>query len=255
MAAIIQTLLVENAELRKTTMKFIGNYFISSKVNLKELGIIDFLMTCINEKTGEEALSLLGLIQAATEDYNSDLDFKVFSNADQELINTNDKIKNSLFLRYLPVPFVKFIVETSKSEQILAVYMKDSLEDTALIWSKDMRILLKNTLALHMGSFKKQLGDFVCNKTVGFRRLQNMPIYTELFKTVVIYPQTEKEIRCGEFYLRVWNSKKGSMENIHQIVFFNNLERTFKEITADLSKMNLDSLSVVMLSYTYTYIK
>lgn len=255
MAAIIQILLIENTEMRKKLMKFIANYFVSPKLNLKEYGIVDFLMSCIDDKTGSEAIDLLILIQNATENYNNDLVFKSLSIADQDLINSNDKIKDSIFLRYFPIPFVKFIVEAPSCKLILETYCKNLIEDSALIWTQDMRNQLENTLASHLAPFKKLLGEYVENKSEGFRKIENMPIYSTIFKEIMKYPKIDHEIRCGEYYLRIWNSKKGNTEGIHQPTFFNNLEKTFKEISGDFSKYTLEDFQIVLTSFKFTYFK
>ncbi len=255
MAAIVQVLLVDNPELRKKTMKFIGNYFVSPSIALKETGIVDFLLMCVDDKTGPEALGLLYRIQAVNEDYNKDIDFSRLSSADRELISTNDKIMNSIFLRYFPVPFVKYMTEEPNTEQILKVYLSDSIEEPALIWSKDMRTLLIHTLDTHIAGFRQQLAQFVGNKTPNFRKVANMPTYPELFREVVRYPQIAREIRCAEYYLRLWNVNKGKMENIHQIVFFNNLEKTFAEVTASFPTLDLEDFKTVLRSYTLSYAK
>jgi len=253
LAAITQILLIDDPNLRAITLKFIETYFVSPSINLRETGIIDFLMMCIDEKTGNDALSLLYHIQSVTEEYNNDLDFTKFSNADRELIDTNDKIKNSLFLRYLPVPFVKFIVEEQKSEQVLAIFTSELTEQPALIWSKDMRCLLNQILTEHLAPFGKKLIEFSSNKVPNFRKIENMPIYSDAFKDVIKYPQIAKEIRCAEYYLRIWNKNNDKKGSVHQMVFFHNLESTFKEVTSNFPKLDLDDFQTVLKSFTLVY--
>ena len=255
MAAIVQVLLIDNPELRKKTMKFIGNYFVSPGIRLKDTGIVDFLLMCVDEKTGAEALTLLYRIQGVNEEYNKDIDFSKLSNADRELISTNDKIMNSIFLRYFPVPFVKYMTEETNADQILKVYSSETIEEPALLWSKDMRRLLRQTLETHLSGFRKQLAEFVSTKKANYRKVENMPLYPELFKEVVKYPQIAREIRCAEYYLRLWNVNKGKMENIHQVVFFNNLEKTFAEVTAGFPTLDLEDFKTVLRSYTLAYAK
>jgi len=255
LAPIIQILIIENTELRKKTMKFIGNYFVYQQLSIKNTGIIDFLINSIDSKTGNEAFNLLYKIQASTEDYNSDLDFTVFSQTDKELIKNNDKIKNSVFLRYLPVPFVKFLTEDSNRENVFKTFLEAEISEPALIWSKDMRGLLFANMENHLAEFKEKLKMFVKNKTEKFRIVSNMPIYNKLFNKIIKYPQIEKEIRCGEYYLRIWNKNKIKMENVQQVIFMNNLEITFSEITQDFEKINLEDLQIVLKSYTIAYLK
>ncbi len=213
-------------------------------------------MMAIDDQTGTEAFGLLYKIEAVSEDYNSDLDFDVFTIADHELINTNDKIKNSVFLRYLPVPFVKYLAEDSNREQVLKVFLEEKIEESALIWSTEMRKLLRSTLAAHLEEFREQLEKFVKSKVPNFRKTSNMPVYSKLFNEVLKYPQIEREIRCAEYYLRIWNQNKGKMENVHQVIFFNNLEGTFNEVTAEFpAELDLDDFQIVLKSYTLAYAK
>ncbi len=254
-AAILQALLVDHPTLRRKAIKFIGNYFVSQRITLKDTGVVDFLMTCLDEKTGVEALTLLYRIQTVVEDYNKDLDMSQFSLADMELIKTRDKIANSIFLRYFPVPFVKFMTEETNVEQVLKTISSEKIEQPALVWSRDMRKLLGQILAEHLSPFNKQLVQFVSTKKAGFRCVANMPIYPTVFRGIIKYPQIAREIRCAEYYLRVWNLNKGKMENSQQAVFFGNLEKTFNEVTAGFPTLDLGDFTTVLRSFSLAYAK
>ena len=249
MAAILQTLLVNNVELRKNSIEILGNFFKYSGNSLIEIGLIDFLINCLNENTGLYALDLLYQIQKIAVNYNKDIDFSLYSISDQELIAMNEKIKKSVFLRFLPVPFVKIIVEAEDSKQILQLYTKENIEESTIIWSKGMRELLEKELSVHLDKFNQELSKFVDNKDVKFRKIKNMPIYAEIFKKTIKYPQIEKEVTCGEYYLRVWNNLKPAMERKNQSNFIKSLKLTFEVITSCLDNINLDDLEIVLNSY------
>ena len=48
----------------------------------------------------------------------------------------------SVFLRYLPTPFVKFLFERGQAE-FLKVYRMDQYSHPILIWNKELRQLLE----------------------------------------------------------------------------------------------------------------
>lgn len=247
MPAILQTLLGNNTELRKKTIDIIGKFFKNPA--LIEIGLIDFLMSCLDENTGIEALDLLYQMQKVSENYNKDLDVSQFSITDRELIANNEKIKNSVFLRYFPSPYVKIIVESEDPKQILQIYAKDNIEESALIWSKAMRELFEKILCSHLASFKEQLGKFADSKVVGSRKIGLMPAYTNIFKQIIKYPQIEKEVCCAEYYLRVWNNSKLALDKKLQGNFTKSLKLTFDVITADINQINLKDLETVLNSY------
>jgi len=256
--AITQLLLMEDKKLRCTIIKFIKSYFIPDLGRLKYpkekvKPLVDILIKTLNKETGEEALGLLYNIQRVFNDYNSDLDLSVFSLADRQLINTNDRIKNSIFLRYVTVPFVKRITENSSKSDILSTFMIENIIQSTLIWTKEMRELLQNTLDEHLKSFQTLLKDFVKTKTPNYRTTHNMPIYSDPFTKVINYPQVKDEIRCIEYYLRIWNTNKEKLENDAKTRFFNNLPNTFKEITDSFPNVNLDNCQVVIKSYSISY--
>ena len=250
MSAILQTLLVNNTELRKKTIDIIGKFFKNPM--LIEMGLIDFLMNCLNENTGIEALDLLYQMQKVNENYNKDLDIIQFSITDRDLIANNEKIMNSLFLRFFPTPYVKIIMESEDPKQVLQIYLKDNIEESALIWSKGMRELLENILCTHLASFKEPLGKFVDSKIVGSRKIGTMPVYTNIFKGIIKYPQIEKEVCCAEYYLRVWNNLKLVIDKKLQSNFIKSLKLTFDVVTTDINQINLKDLEIVLNSYKFS---
>jgi hypothetical protein len=249
---------MNDKKLRYTIIKFIKSYFISELGNLKYpkekvKPLVDIVIETLNEETGEEALELLYNIQRVSNDYNNDLDFSVFSLADRELINTNDRIKDSIFLRYLTVPFVKRITESSSKSEILSTFIAENIQESTLIWTGEMRELLQDTLDEHLKQFLTLLKDFVKTKTPNYRIIANIPIYTNPFNQVIKYPQVQHEIRCIEYYLRIWNRNKEKLENATRVRFFNNLPNTFKEIADDFPGVNLDNCEIVIKSYSISY--
>lgn len=256
--AITQLLLLRDNKLRRTVVQFVKRHFVPSaggakcgRERLKPL--VDILVATLDEETGEEVLELLGNVQRASEEYNKDLDFAKFSLADQELINTNEKIKDSIFLRYLTVPFVKRITESSSNVEVLKTYMSENIQESTLIWTVQMRRLLHATLQDHLKPFQTDLLTFVRTKTPNYRTIGNMPVYSKPFSQALKYPQVEHEIRCAEYYLRIWNKYKDMLEDVNKMRFLNNLPNTFKEITADFPNVNLDNCQIVIRSYLLTY--
>jgi hypothetical protein len=136
---------------------------------------------------------------------------------------------------------------------VIAAYLKDSTKEPTLVWSQEMRLLLQQRLLTHIAPFHTQLEQYVRNKTIGHRKVENMPVYTRLFTEVVQYPQLAKEVRCAEYYLQMWNNSKGSMESVYQVVFLNNLHRTFRILTADLAHINFVDFHILLKSFTLAY--
>ena len=250
LASIVQLLLVQSDEIVKRTIKFLGNHFMYKRfLNVKECGIVDILMyvLCVDPEATEEIISLLcSLQELCGESFNADLDFNNFSRADKELITNNEKIKSSLFLRFFPVPFVKFIVEENNTGAISAIYKKSNHKQADLIWSKTMRALLEEKIKLHMSPFLLELDKFVSKKGGKGRTVEQMPVYSESFKEIIKFPEIENEIRCAEFYLREWNEWKGTMEGVHQVIFMKNLDKTFSEVAGDGKAINLDNLTILL---------
>ena len=256
--AITQLLLLDNKKLRRMIINFIKAYFIPSSGNFtyppeKLKLLVDLLIYNLDEETGEEALSLLYNIQKVSEDYNNDLDLTVFSLADKELINTNDKIKDSIFLRYLTVPFVKRIIENTSKSDVLKTFMSEDIQEATLIWTSEMRGLLHSTLEEELKEFNSDIKAFIETKTQNFRRVKNIPIYKNALARVINYPQVDKEIRSAEYYLRCWNKSKEKLEHVNRTRFFNNLSNTFQEITNSFPKVDLNNFQIIIKSYLISY--
>ena len=255
LGCIAQILLTKNVELIKKAIKLISHYFVRKNVDLKQTGIIDFLMLCLNENTGAEALALLNKIQEFTNSYNSDIDLSNFTKIDQELLNEHPKLKNSIFLRYFPPSFVKYLTEEINCKCALAIYLKNDYRQPEVIWTKEMRELFESSLEKHLSGIKKQLEEFLTVGSGKKQLIEIMPLYKTIFTEIIKYPQVEKEIRCGEFYLRSWIEAKGRAERFNPTIFFSNLETTFHSLTQDLTKVELENLRLVLDSYTISFFK
>lgn len=256
LCSIAQILLTKSNDLIKKAIKLIAHYFVRKNIDLKQTGIIDFLMLCLNENTGAEALGLLNKIQEyASSSYNSDIDLSKFSKIDQELLNEYPKIKNSIFLRFFPPSFVKYLTEEMDCKCALTIYLKNDERQPELIWTKEMRELFECTLEKHLSGFKKQLEEFLTIGSGKKQPIETMPLYNSIFGEIIKYPQVEKEIRCGEFYLRSWIETKGRVERFNPAIFYSNLETTFHSLAQDLAKVDLANLRLVLDSYTISFSK
>eukprot|EP00826_Nyctotherus_ovalis_P021827 TRINITY_DN17117_c0_g3_i1.p1 TRINITY_DN17117_c0_g3~~TRINITY_DN17117_c0_g3_i1.p1 ORF type:complete len:228 (-),score=14.70 TRINITY_DN17117_c0_g3_i1:398-1081(-) len=131
--------------------------------------------------------------------------------------------------------------------------MSENIQESTLIWTAQMRKLLHATLQDHLKPFQTDLLTFIKSKTPNYRTIGNMPVYSKPFSQVLKYPQVEHEIRCAEYYLRIWNKYKDMLENANKTRFFNNLPNTFKEITADFPNVSLGNCQIVIRSYLLSY--
>mmetsp|Transcript_3245 Transcript_3245/g.2186 ORF Transcript_3245/g.2186 Transcript_3245/m.2186 type:complete len:118 (+) Transcript_3245:1496-1849(+) len=109
----------------------------------------------------------------------------------------------SIFLRYLPIPFIKYLYEKGKSK-FLEVYKSQNYESPILIWNADLRNLLENAIRAHTAEFLGQLKEFARRPNHEVKDELNFPVYPKTFMNIVRYQQIENEVRCGRYYLRVW---------------------------------------------------
>ncbi len=54
-------------------------------------------------------------------------------------------LQDSIFLRYMPVPFIKYLYE-EREPLFLDVYKMDSFRSPILIWNKKMRLHLERKI-------------------------------------------------------------------------------------------------------------
>ena len=185
----------------KLSMKTIHKYFCEPHplFDISQFGIIEFLFSLINEQTGLQAIKLLYDLQEACHKYNNVLDFNgQYTQSDLAVINRNTKLKQSVFLRYLPVPFTKYLLEKNDPKEFLDIYLNPDYSYPILIWKKEMRENLEKKINDHLQEYKEKLLKFVKLVPKKDRNINNMPAYKNLFRTVVKFPEIAHEVRCGE---------------------------------------------------------
>jgi hypothetical protein len=69
-----------------------------------------------------------------------------------DLINKIPILGESLFLRFLPIPFIKFLYEKGKNK-FLEVYKMNNYESPILIWNAELRGILENAIKEHTHEF------------------------------------------------------------------------------------------------------
>ena len=114
-------------------------------------------------------------------------------------------VLESIFLRYLPTPFIKFLLERGLNE-FLSVYRMDSYRHAILIWNRDQRQILEQQIRQTAHTFLGELMDFAqdperCSQPT------EIPRYEESVQSVINYPEIEAEVRCGRYYLSVWTEQ------------------------------------------------
>ena len=100
----------------------------------------------------------------------------------------------SIFLRYLPIPFIKFLYEKGKSK-FLEVYKMANYESPILIWNSDLRSVLENKIKDHITDSLNALREFAELPTNEFKDPEMFPKYKKPFKLIVRYPDIENEVR------------------------------------------------------------
>ena len=243
LAAIVQLLLVKNSGIRKNVIKFIGRHFPSC---LKETGIIDLLMICINKDTGLESLQLLYKIQEHFTHFNDGLDFTQFLPVDQELIGKSLKLRNSVFLRYLPVCLVRYLAEEENAKNVLTVFLSSDTTQPTLIWNKEQRSIFRRTLKAHLVELRGEIAEFVSK----YNKVENIPLYRKHFSSVIKFPRIESEIRCGRFFLHIWNKANGLIDPREIDDFYLNLGQTLRTVE---EKNSLEELDVVLRSFEIVF--
>ena len=187
--------MVENADLTRELTIFVqvhlNNHF--SFFQLKNSGMIEYLVLCLSTRNGDRALDLLERFQEVSVDYNDNLKLGLFNQNDLQLIQEdkhgaglpvtteldptqiekevlhpdykrNPHLAESIFLRFLPVPFIKFLYEKGK-QQFLDTYKKSSFESPILIWNADLRGILEQEIKDHSKVFIQELKAYAANPT------------------------------------------------------------------------------------------
>ena len=125
-------------------------------------------------------------------------------------------VLESIFLRYLPTPFIKFLFERGPDE-FLRVYRMDEYRHPIPIWNREQRQLLEARITQTAQGFMSELKNFASDA----ERLKlptEIPMYSDSVRSVVTYPDIEAEVRCGRYYLSVWTEQaKIEPETFYQI--------------------------------------
>lgn len=81
---------------------------------------------------------------------NQEADTSNSPNGDQELARRSQLLlKESIFLRYLPVSLVKFLNERGNKAFLEVYRTKDEYRSSILIWTLDLRLHLEGTIKGH----------------------------------------------------------------------------------------------------------
>ena len=112
---------------------------------------------------------------------------------------------DSIFLRYLPVPFIKYLYEKGE-ESFLEIYRRYDYKHPILIWNADMKSTLDNKIKDNAHQFLQDLRAFAQNVDTD-RDPERIAIYDKRLTEIVKYDQIENEVRCGRYYLGVWTSQ------------------------------------------------
>lgn len=212
--AIVQLLLINSTELRKHVIKLISLYFISDGELLNELGLVDLLVNCLNEATGPEALQLLFKLQERLKNPNADIGISSFIPADQEVIKGDAKIRDSVFLRYLPVCFVRYLAGEVYAKNAIGILLSDEFNEPTLSWSKYERVIFAREVKEHLKQYKHTL------KGLALLGTKDLPLYKSHFKSIIKYPSLEQELRCGKYFLRNWIKANGPLDDSDQATFY-----------------------------------
>ena len=111
---------------------------------------------------------------------------------------------DSIFLRYLPVPFIKFLYEKN-DQKFLEIYRRHDYRHPLLIWNQSMRNTLEDKIKNNAKGFLTDLRAFA-NDSMRFRRPNEIPVFKRSVNEIVKYEQIENEVRCGRYYLGVWTA-------------------------------------------------
>jgi len=181
-------LILKNSDLTREVLIFIEKHLNThfAFFILKTTGIIELLILCLSTRNGDRALALLLKFQEVCIDFNERLKFGLFNKNDLKMIQEDktktlktrglkqyeyfdhqDKslkksipiLQESILLRYLPVPFIKYLYE-EREPHFLDVYRMESFRSPVLIWSSDMRRHLEQTIQSNAREFQERLHNY-----------------------------------------------------------------------------------------------
>jgi len=216
LATVTQMFMVENTDLIRELTIFMQMHMNSHYCffNMLHTCMIEMLIKCLSTRNGDRALDLLERFQEVHINYNEKLKLGLFNSNDLKMIQ-EEKLKGgdsgyinqnldiltsigeeakkmpilgeSIFLRYLPIPFIKFLYEKGKSK-FLEIYKMQNYESPILIWNADLRTLLESEIKKHTGEFVVQLKDFAKKSNDEIKDSINFPYYPKPFMNIVRYP-------------------------------------------------------------------
>lgn len=100
----------------------------------------------------------------------------------------------------------------------LEIYQKNKHEQATLIWNEQMREHLKDQIWKNSLPVIEKIHEFAQtnfskqDKSL-VSRTNEIPLYKESIKKCVKFQLTENEVRCGQYYLRVWVDSKKQVDN------------------------------------------
>ena len=92
---------------------------------------------------------------------------------------------DSIFLRYLPVPFLKYLYENDE-QRFLEIYRRHDYRHPTLIWNQSMRQTLEDTIKDNARAFLADLRWFA-NDPEAFRTPGRIPVFERSVNEIVKY--------------------------------------------------------------------
>jgi len=108
----------------------------------------------------------------------------------------------SIFLRYLPVPFVKFLYEQGQ-RKFLEIYRTPKYDSPILIWNSLLRKQLEDKITSHATDFLEELKKYAQDPEL-IKHPSKLPVYDKEVSEIIKYDKIESEVRCGRYYLSKW---------------------------------------------------
>jgi len=240
---IVSVLLADNEDLVRTVITFISTY-IGADIDFKFNGAIDFLVSILDGPVGKEAFELLRKIENDIES-NSDLDFNSLEEMDKKNVDEDEKVRKSVFLRYLPVLFVKAINKERSTEKLYKIFMSKQHRQPELIWTEEMRSDLIKDVSSHIKSFTEKVSEFANIKS--YKTAETFPKYKTPYNKIKIYSQLSNEVRSGDYYLNTYD-EKSPIEAVNQNALVESVEKNFADISKDLEQVDTAKIDLLLNS-------
>ncbi len=247
--AIVHTISHPDESLKKSAVAFIAEHLVSPTLDCKASGLVDFLVASLEGPAAKDAFMLLCKLQELYKEYNAGLDTSKMIEADKEIVTTNERVQQSIFLRFLPVPFVRTIMKDFNYERSYEIFAADNARQPELVWDKDMRGLMLREVRGHVEKYVKTLQEFASKR---IESIEDMPRYPEPFGKVIVYPQLSGEMRSGEYYLNT-PEVKGRVEDLNSNSLVESLEKTLSEIMSNSEHIDFAKLDIVLGSFKIAF--